>query len=462
MTGRMKFSIPATLVLLWAAPLCADVALPPVFSKGMVLQAEKPMPVFGTAADGEKVTVDFAGQSKTAVAKDGKWKIELDPLKPGAAGELKITGNKTIAIKDVLVGEVWLASGQSNMRMPLDRTTDAKKEVAKANYPEIRYFFAPRGPWVAVTPKTAGNLSAAAYYFAVDLHTHLKRPVGIIDSSVNGAVAQQFISPQAIEAVKQDPERAHAISVQGIGCSDVFAEKVAPLASYGVRGAVWSQGEGNRDYPITYRKLLTTLIAEWRQIYGGSDFPFLIVQLANGGERKAEPWEGKDCAIREVQLQTSQTVPNCALIVAIDLGLPKDPHYPNKKAVGDRAALAAQALAYGEKIEYSGPLFKSAEIKDGKAVVSFTHVGTGLAAQGGKLEGFLLCGADKHFVRANATIEGDKVVVESSAVAKPVAVRYAWERNPACNLCNREGLPASPFRTDNILNYWTKDNENNN
>jgi sialate O-acetylesterase len=428
MTARLKFSIPTALVLLCTGAVRADVALPPVFSQGMVLQAELAVPIFGTAADGEKVTVEFSGQNKSTVAKDGKWKIVLDPLKPGAApggyplvgagrGELKIAGKNSITIKNVLVGEVWLASGQSNMKFPLARAADAEKEIAKADFAEVRYFVAPSGPWVATTPKTAGGFSAAAYYFAVNLHQRLRRPVGIIDSSVSGAVAQQFISPQAIRALEKDPSVAHALSQHGEPLGDVFQQSVAPLAPYGIRGAFWCQGEGNRDYPVTYRKLLATLIAEWRQLWGGGNFPFLIVQLANYGERKAEPWEGKDCAIREVQLQTAQAVPHCALIVAIDLGLAKDVHYPNKKPVGDRAALAARALAYGERIEYSGPLFQSAEFKDGKAIVSFTHMGGGLVAQGDKLKGFLLCGADKRFVRAEAAIDGDKLVVQSTAVS---------------------------------------------
>jgi sialate O-acetylesterase len=458
MTGRLKFSIPTALVLVCTGSIRADVALPPVFSEGMVLQAELAVPIFGTAADGERVTVEFTGQKKSAVAKDGKWKIILDPLKPGRLGELKITGNNSITIKNILVGEVWLASGQSNMKFPLARASDAQREIAKASFAEVRYFVTPSGPWVAATPKTAGDFSAVAYYFAVHLHQRLQRSVGIIDSSVSGAVAQQFISPQAIEALEKDPDVAHALNQHGEPLSDIFQQSVAPLASYAIRGALWCQGEGNRDYPITYRKLLTTLIAEWRQRWGCGDFPFLIVQLANYGERKVEPSEGKDCAIREVQLKTAQLVPHCALIVAIDLGLAKDVHYPNKKPVGDRAALAARALAYGERIEYSGPLFQSAEFKDGKALVSFTHVGGGLVEQGGKLSGFLLCGEDKRFVRAEAAIEGSKVVVQSPAVAKPIAVRYAWERNPECNLYNRQGLPASPFRSDEIVNYWTKDN----
>jgi sialate O-acetylesterase len=232
---------------------------------------------------------------------------------------------------------------------------------------------------------------------------------------------------------------------------------VAPLVPYGIRGVLWYQGEGNRDYPVTYRRLLPTLIADWRKHWGQGDFPFLVVQLANYQERKAEPWEGKDCALREAQLQSVQTVPNTALIVTIDLGIAKDVHYPNKKPVGQRLALAARALAYGEKIVYSGPVFESVKFEGEKAIVSFTHVGGGLQAKGDKLTGFLLCGADKKFHRAEASIDGDKVVVTSAVVPAPVAVRYGWERNPDCNLVNREGLPASPFRSDTFVNFFTKD-----
>ena len=444
----------AFLVVLAASPLAADVTLPPVFSKNMVLQADMSVPVFGTAADGEEVTVELAGQKRTATARGGKWRVVLDPLKPGGPTELKVAGKNSLAISGVLVGEVWHVSGQSNMKFPLSKATDAVAEIAKADFPEIRYFVAPSGPWVPVTPQTAGPLSAVAYFFAVDLHTRLRRPVGIIDSSVSGAVGQQFISRQALA---RDPDLARMLKPHGMPCSDIFNASIAPVVPYAVRGALWCQGEGNRDYPATYRKLMVALIADWRQRWGQGDFPFVIVQLANYQQRKPEPWEGRDCVIREVQLNTAQTVPNTALVVTIDLGLDRDVHYPNKQPVGYRSALAARALAYGEKTEYSGPMFASAEFKDGKAVVSFTHVSGGLAAPAGELKGFLLCGPDKKFVRANATIEGDKVVVSSPAVASPIAVRYAWERNPDCNLSNHAGLPASPFRSDEFVNYFTRD-----
>jgi sialate O-acetylesterase len=293
-----------------------------------------------------------------------------------------------------------------------------------------------------------------AYHFAVELHEHLKVPVGIIDNAVSGAVGQAFMSP---EAFRSDRDLADLVSKHGEPTSDIWNSSFVPLLPFAIRGVLWYQGEGNRDYPVTYRRLLPALIADWRKHWGQGDFPFLIVQLANYQERRDEPWEGKDCALREAQFRTAQAVKNCVLTVTIDLGEAKDVHYPNKKPVGQRLARAARALAYGEKLEYSGPLFSSAEFKDGKAIVSFTHVGGGLAVKGDTLTGFLLCGADKKFVRASAVLEGNTVIVQSDKVPKPIAVRYAWERNPDCNLVNKEGLPASPFRSDDFVNFFTRD-----
>lgn len=442
-----------TLGLLLIGPARAEVTLPPVFSDHMVLQAGMAAPVFGSAGPGETVTVELNGRKKTATAgRDGKWLVKLDPLKAGGPFELKVTGKNAIAIKDVLVGEVWLASGQSNMRFPLNRSSDAKEAIAQADHPQIRYLRA-NGRWALCSPKTAGEFSAVAYYFAADVQHSLKVSVGIIENAVNGAVAQSFVSAEAFTA---DPELTALVKKHGESMSDLFNSLFVPIIPYGIRGVIWYQGEGNRDYPVTYRKLLRALIADWRKHWGQGDFPFLIVQLANYQDRKEVPWEGKDCAMREAQLRTL-SVPNTALAVTIDLGIAKDVHYPNKKPVGERLAIAARATVYGEKIEYSGPIFDSAKFEGGKAIVSFTHMGGGLIARGGKLTGFLLCGADKKFVRADAVIDGNKVIVHSDMVAAPIAVRYAWERNPACNLYNQEGLPASPFRSDEFVNYFTRD-----
>jgi sialate O-acetylesterase len=454
MTARCLLTFLVSSVCL-VRPALADVALPDVISDHMVLQADMAVPIFGTAAPGEQVTVECNGQKKTATAnKDGKWLVKLDPLKPGGPFELKITGKNALTVKDVLAGEVWLASGQSNMRFPLSAATDGKETIAAAGNPQIRYQRG-AGKWVEPSPKTAGNFSAVAYHFAVDLQQQRKVPVGIIENSVSGAVAQQFMSPAALA----DPDLADYVKKAGQPSSDIYQESLVRIVPYGIKGVLWYQGEGNRDYPVTYRKLLTALIADWRKQWGQGDFPFLIMQLANYGERRAEPWEGKDCALREAQLKVSKEVRNTALVVTIDLGIAKDVHYPNKKPVGQRLALAARALAYGNKIESSGPIFESVQFEGGKAIVSFTHVGSGLAAKDGKLTGFLLCGEDKKFLRADAAIDGDKVVVTSDKVAKPIAVRYAWERNPECNLTNKEGLPASPFRSDTFVNFFTRDGD---
>lgn len=446
----------ALLFFCLVRPAAADVTLPEVISDHMVLQAELAAPIFGSAAPGEPVTVEFNGQKKTATAdKDGKWLVKLDPLKPGGPFELKVSGKNALTVKNVLVGEVWLASGQSNMRFPLSNATDGKEAIAASANPQIRYHRG-AGKWMECGPKTAGGFSAVAYHFAVDLQQQRKVPIGIIENAVNGAVGQAFISPAALEA---DKELTALLKAHGEPSSDIFKSSFVPIIPYGIRGALWYQGEGNRDYPVTYRRLLTALIADWRKQWGQGDFPFLIVQLANYQERRSDPWEGKDCALREAQLKVAQAVPKTALVVTIDLGIAKDVHYPNKKPVGQRLALAARAIAYGEKIEYSGPIFESVKFDGAKAIVSFSHRGGGLVARGGKLTGFLLCGDDKKFVRADAVVDGDKVIVTSDKVAKPIAVRYAWERNPECNLANKEGLPAAPFRSDEFVNYFTRDGD---
>lgn len=445
------------LLGLAAAPARADVTLPPIISNKMVLQANTTAPIFGTADENELVTVEFNGQKKiTTAAKDGKWMVKLDPLKPGGPYELKVAGRNTITVKDVLVGEVWLASGQSNMRYEMWETADGLAEIAKANVPTFRYFFVKSRQWVACTPETARSFAGPAYHFVRDLMPRMKgTPFAVIDTSVSGAIAQAFVSEQAF---LDDPALAKMVSAQTkiSRCSGIFREQFQPIMPFAIRGALWCQGEGNRDYPVTYRKLLPALIADWRKHWGLGDFPVLVVQLANWKPRTAKPVEAKDCALRESQLKTVQTTPNTALVVTIDLGV-EDVHYPNKKPVGERLALAARAVAYGEKIEYSGPIFDSAKFDGSKATVSFTHLGGGLTAKGGKLTGFLLCGQDKEFVRADAVIEKDKVVVTSPSVSNPIAVRYGWECNPECNLLNKEGLPASPFRSDTFESVATKD-----
>jgi sialate O-acetylesterase len=440
--------------LLGARIAWGDVVPAPVFSDGMVLQAGRPIPVFGAAAPGESVAVECRGQVKSTTAgPDGRWSVRLGAAEAGGPFELRIRGENLWTIKNVLFGEVWHASGQSNMAFPLKKALGAKEEIEGATTPNIR-FYRGGGPWRECTPETAGNFSAMAYFFAAELHRHLKTPVGIIDTSVSGAVIETYLSHEVLKAEPELALRARRQTDQGVG--ENHRTLIRPIVPFAVRGTLWCQGEGNRSNPATYRTLLPLLISSWRKEWQDGDTPFLIVQLVGSQERKDEPWEGRDCAIREIQLEVSQSVPNTALVVTIDLGT-RDVHYPDKKPVGQRLALAARALDYGEKIEYSGPLFQSAKFEDGKAVVSFTHPGTGLAIQGDRLQGFLLAGEDGKFVRAEAAIDGTRVVVSSPKVPRPASVRYGWERNPACTLINKEGLPASPFRSDAWPNPYFQD-----
>jgi sialate O-acetylesterase len=450
----MSLKALGVFLILGARSAWGDVTPAAVFSDGMVLQAGRPVPVFGTADPGESVTVECRGQTKTTTAgQDGRWSVRLDPAAAGGPFELTVGGRNRRVIENVLFGEVWHASGQSNMAFPLKKALGATEEIEAATAPTLR-FFRGGGPWKVCSPQTAGDFSAMAYFFAAELHRHLNVPVGIIDTSVSGAVIQTYLSDDALKGRPELADRVRRQTDQGVG--ENYRTLVRPIVPFAVRGTLWCQGEGNRGNPATYRTLLPLMISDWRSGWGDGDTPFLIVQLVGSQQRKEEPWEGRDCAIREIQLEVSRTVPNSALVVSIDLGT-TDVHYPDKKPVGRRLALAARALAYGEKVEASGPIFESATFEQGKALVSFTHVGSGLAGRDGRLEGFLLAGRDGKFVRAEALIAGDRVVVSSPKVPTPVSVRYGWERNPACTLINREGLPASPFRSDRWPNPYFED-----
>jgi sialate O-acetylesterase len=442
-------------VLFGASLAWGDVTVAPVFSEGMVLQANLACPIFGSADPGERVVVECRGLSwETAANPEGRWLARMTPAAPGGPHSLTIRGKNTLLLKNVLFGEVWVASGQSNMQFPLKRAEGAAPEIARASHPGLRYFRSGSQKWDECTPETAGTFSAMAYYFARELMGRIRTPVGILDLSVDGAVAQTFVSE---ESLKETPEFARKLARQtDQKVSENHRLHFKPVLPYAIRGAIWCQGEGNRGCPATYKTLLPFLVADWRRQWGQGDFPFLIVQLVNSQDRRDEPWEGRDCAIREAQLQTSGSVPNTALVVTIDLGV-KDVHYPKKRPAGERLALAARALAYGEKIEYSGPLYESAKFSDGTCILSFTHLGSGLLPPGDRLTGFLLSGKDGRFSRAEAKIEGDHVIVWSPKIADPAAVRYAWERNPACNLSNREGLPASPFRSDGFDSPYFQD-----
>jgi sialate O-acetylesterase len=494
-----------------AAVASAEVKLAGVFGDHMVMQRGVALPVWGWADPGEAVTVTLGGQTKTATAAAcGRWSVRFDALQAGGPLEFQAKGkNNTVAFSDVLVGEVWLCSGQSNMEMSVGGVTDKDAEIAAADHPQIRMYFIDHipaktpqarrnGRWTVCSPQTVAGFSAAAYFFGRELQKQLNVPVGLINSSWGGTPVQTWTSIKTHEALPElkpmvadlrrqeefyasgkakaqyekqlaDWEKAAAAAKEsGKQFKDrkpeppqdpalspwapaaLYNGMIAPLAPYAIRGATWYQGESNAGSPI-YGIQLTAMIANWRDDWKQGDFPFLSVQLPNFMGRQTQPSEpvGGWPLEREQFLKMLDTVKNAGMAITIDIGEADNIHPRDKQDVGKRLAQWALAKTYGKDLVASGPLYKSSRQEAGKIVVEFNYAAGGLASRdGGKLTGFAIAGADKKFVWADAQIVGDTVVVSSPEVASPVAVRYAWANNPPCNLVNKAGLPASPFRTD--------------
>jgi sialate O-acetylesterase len=618
----------------------AELRLNPLFQHNAVLQRDARVPVWGTAGDGEKITVKFAGQTVTTVTSNGSWKVWLQPMKANATPQtMTVRGDTTCTVTNVLVGDVWVASGQSNMERQLGPRAGQQpienweQAAAAANYPEIRQFLvaqriatAPEtdvaGNWTVCTPQTAPDFSAVGFFFVRDLYKARHVPLGLIHSSWGGTPAESWTTeatlrkmPDFAEPLAQlkllasdpvaarrqvrakqeawyarvdpgsksnalwsapdldvadwktmtvpttwenagypdfdglfwfrrsfdlpaswngtdvelhlgavddidttwvngvevgstivwneprvyrvpgrvlhrtnnviavrvldtgaggglwggdDPMRvvvgAESISLTGpwlcrqsaslrtVGWPPMdfsnnpsaptvlYNAMIAPLLPFPIRGVIWYQGESNNGRERQYRALFPAMIADWRAGWGVGDFPFLFVQIA--------PFNSMTPELREAQLLTLGRSTNTAMAVIVDCGDANDIHPPRKAPVGARLALAARALAYGEKIEFSGPLYDAMKVDGNRVVLTFTHTGGGLVAKDGELRGFTIAGANKKFVPAKAEIVGQTVVVSSPEVPQPVAVRYGWANVPDVNLFNAEGLPASPFRTD--------------
>ncbi len=458
--------ISALAFIAFAGVARADVKVPALFSDHMVLQQGIDAPVWGTAAADEEVTVSMADQKATAKADAaGKWMVRLKPLKVGEPVELTIEGKNKIVIKDVLAGEVWIASGQSNMEFSARSSNMTPEEKAAADLPKLRMFTVHKakltapttdliGTWVVCTPQTVDGFSAVGFYFGRDLHKALGVPVGIIHTSWGGTPAQAWTNRATLESTPGLEGYAKAEIGQGREAksandpTSLYNGMIAPLVPYGIKGAIWYQGESNAGNPTEYRTLLPAMIAGWRKAWGQGDFPFGIVQLANFQAVKPEPGESNWAALREAQAMTAAQ-PHNGLAVIIDIGDTNDIHPKNKRDVGKRLGLWALASVYGKDIPFSGPLYESHEVKGSAISVKFKYVEGGLEAKGGEpLKGFAIAGQDGKWVWADAKIEGDRVVVSSAKIEKPVAVRYAWADNPVCTLYNKAGLPAVPFRTD--------------
>jgi sialate O-acetylesterase len=469
---KITFTVTAGIFMLMLPSLhgADSLKLSALFGNNMVLQQQQTVPVWGWAKPGQSVTVKFGKQKKMATAdQDGRWEVRLTPLKAGGPFNMTISAKKIIKLKNILVGEVWVCSGQSNMERSVKSSADANKEIAAAKYPRIRLFRIPRTPekkpqldckatWVECSPATVGSFSAIGYYFGRKLHKEVKVPVGLIQSAYGNTTAEAWTSRAGL---KQEPDLKYLAKRFDYMApykpqaelfklaTTLYNGMIAPLIPYGIRGVIWNQGSSNDYRAYQYRKLFQVLIKDWRNRWKQGDFPFLFLQLANYGKVISQPGSSTWAELREAQTM-ALGLPNTGMAVSIDIGDPQDIHPTNKQDFGLRLALLALATTYGQKkLIYSGPLYDSCVVKGNKIQLNFKHVGKGLEAKGGGLKQFSIASSDKKFVWADAHIKGNTVLVSSPKVTKPVAVRYAWANNPeGCNLYNSAGLPASPFRTD--------------
>jgi len=480
--------------------LNAAVKLPALISDHMVLQQGMPVRVWGTADPGEGVRVDFQGQSVSVKASaNGKWTAWLRPLVAAGPLEMTIAAGNTITVKDVLVGEVWVGSGQSNMEFKLQTAVNHDEEIAHADYPMIHLFQVKRGvaaqplddavgTWQVCSPTSVKGFSAVEYFFGRHLQLNLHVPMGLIESDWGGTPAQSWTSHPAMEsdaslkyvldewdktlanyptakqkydaaiekwntdvaearaAGKTPPNRpalpagpGHQNTPAGL-----YNAMIAPLTPYAIRGVIWYQGESNANSDIhayNYRRLFGAMIQDWRNQWGEGDFPFYFVQLAN------YQTNGRWPVLRESQAETLRLA-NTAMAVILDIGESKDIHPKNKQDVGLRLALAARALTYHQPVEYAGPTFHMAVPENGAMRVYMTHADGMAARGGGEIKGFEIAGADGRYVGAMAKVEGNTLLVSCPQVMEPVAVRYAWADDPVSNLVNQAGLPAGSFRSD--------------
>ncbi len=496
-----EFRLPRSLCSIWriavflmAAPVLSAALSPSaLFSDHMILQRDRPVPVWGTATPGEKIAVYFGGQfHRVKTDPQGNWQVRLKPMPPSFEPRELVIKNLTtpgekITIRDVLVGEVWIAAGQSNMAYGVSSASKADAEIAAANYPAIRVFQMETrvagepqrtvtGLWKVCSPKSVGDFSATGYFFARDLYQALNVPVGLLQNAESGTLAEAWMSKEALESdadfqpildrYQNEVTAYQALVASGDASktnspdstdpntritrpSGLYNGKLNPLIPYAIRGVIWWQGEYNSERGEQYRKLFPALIRDWRARWKSPNLPFLFVQLQNL-DIQPQPNPAHYDELREAQLMTHRSVPHTGMAVACDVGDPKDIHPPNKQPVGQRLALLARNLVYGEKdLVSSGPLFRKFKITNSNIEITFDHTGSGLVLKTGTaLSGFEIAGKDRVFNRALVELKKNKLIVSSPKVPKPIAVRYAWLDNPLCTLFNVEGLPASPFRTD--------------
>ncbi|HEX4592373.1 MAG TPA: sialate O-acetylesterase [Gemmataceae bacterium] len=501
----------AALAATFVPAVRADVVPNSMFTDHAVLQRDKPIAVWGTADPGESIRVGLSTEpgtaARTEASNDGKWMVNLPSVPAGGPFTLTIQGKNRVQFKDVLVGEVWICSGQSNMEWVLRNSYEPAKDIETATNPKIRLFTVAKatsmgpmdkvhGEWKECSPETVPGFSAVGYYFGRDLQKALDVPVGLIHTSWGGTPAQAWTSKEGLDAVPelrhyqeelakriekydpqkekekyeaalekykeaaakakeedkrppQAPRRPQSPEKSPNSASVLFNAMIAPIVPYGIRGAIWYQGESNAAQAYEYRTLFPTMIEDWRAHWKQGDFPFLCVQLAPYRKIEQKPTESDWAELREAQLMATKKLSKVGMAVITDVGEENDIHPKKKEPVGARLALLALKIAYGKDIVAMGPVFKKMTVEGNRAVLSFDNVGAGLECHGQKLTGVTVAGPDRKFHNAEAEIRGDTVVVSSPDVERPVAVRFGWANYPVVNLWNKNGLPATPFRTDN-------------
>jgi sialate O-acetylesterase len=464
----------------------ADVTLPSLFGSHMVLQRDQGNPVWGWAEPGEEVTVTIGPQRHaTKAGPDGTWRVTLAPMAAGGPYTLKVQGKNAVTFDDVLVGEVWICSGQSNMQWSVNIANDPDLEKMTANYPQIRLITVPNvgtqepqkdfsGQWQVCTPETVGNFSAIGYFFGRQIHQATGLPVGLINNAWGGSACEAWIRRDLLEKDEQykplmdrwvemekkaketpDDKNLQNQMKGNARPGNIYNGALKPTIGYGIRGVIWYQGESNAGRAYQYREMFPLMIQSWREEWGQGDFPFYWVQLADFLAEKPEPGDSAWAELREAQTMTMDRLPHTGEAVIIDLGEGRDIHPRNKQDVAKRLARWALADVYGKGVPHHSPRYKSMEKKDGKIVVTFDHVEQGLYSfDVDEPRGFAIAGSDQKWHKAQAKITGpDTVEVWSDEVKEPAAVRYAWADNPVCNLYGRipgdlDGLPVTPFRTD--------------
>lgn len=440
----------------------AELKLNSTFSDHMVLQRNQRIPVWGTASPGAEVRVSVAGKEGRATADaHGKWRAILEPMSEGTSLTMNVeSGADKLSFKDVAVGEVWLCSGQSNMQWTVKDSENSAKELSSAaKYPNIRIYAVPKSGanspadtmkanWQPCTTATVASFSAVAYFFGRELQdADPSIPVGLIDSSFGGTTAEAWITSEVL--TRDFAGEPLEDSMFGFKPANMYNAMIAPLVPYPLAGVLWYQGESNAGRPAQYTRLLTALIANWREKWQNPKLPFLIVQLPN----YAEKFFGLHYTwLREAQAKVTATVPHTGLAVSIDTSDGFNLHPPQKREISHRLALMARHMVRGEDVVSSGPTYKRSSIEGNTARVQFDNVAGGLADRdGGELRGFALAGDNGEFRYAKAHIVSpDTVELQCDPVPQPKYIRYAWEGNPQTDLCNKEGLPAVPFRTDTL------------